>query len=115
VASPRRNTSEDRGAATIKGGAMFLGAYEFEGDTDELIAGYESLAAAMPPASVLVHVCVRRDGGITVFDACPTSAVFAAFSTSPEFLGAVRAAGLPQPSVRPVGDVHRAVVRDDGS
>jgi hypothetical protein len=94
---------------------MFLGAYDFEGDADELLTGYDSLMSLIPPESVLVHVCVVRDGGITVLDACPTRAVFSDFSTSPEFLAAVHAAGLPAPSVRPVGDVRHAIVREGAS
>ena len=36
---------------------------------------------------------------------------FAAFTTSADFAGAVRAAGLPEVRVEPVGDVHATHVR----
>jgi hypothetical protein len=55
-------------------------------------------------------VCIVRDGGLTVFDACPSATVFAGFSSGPEFAGAVRAAGLPTPRVEPLGDIHAARV-----
>ena len=90
---------------------MFLGAYHFDGSVEELLPAYERLAASYPPDSLDLHVCVVRDGGLTVFDACPSSAVFAEFSASPEFGAAVRAAGLPSPRVEALGDVHTARLR----
>ena len=56
---------------------MFLGAYHFDGSFEELLPAYERLAASYPPDSLDLHVCIERDGGLTVFDACPSSAVFA--------------------------------------
>ena len=78
---------------------MFLGAYHFDGDTPSLLDGYDRLAAQFPPGALQLHVCVARDDGITVFDACPSRAVFTDFSQGPEFLGAVSAAGLPRPDL----------------
>ncbi len=89
---------------------MYLGAYDFKGDGDELTAAYDRLLAGFPPGIVMLQVCVRHDDGITVFDACPSSAVFAGFSHSAEFLAAVASAGLPAPRVAPLGDVHAATV-----
>ena len=57
-------------------------------------------------------MCVARDDGITVFDACPSRAVFTEFSQSPDFLLAVTGAGLPVPRVERLGDVHAAVLRN---
>jgi hypothetical protein len=85
---------------------MFLGAYHFNGSAGELLPAYERLMASFPPDALDLHVCVVRDGGLTVFDACPTAAVFAGFSASGEFAAAVRAAGLPAPRVEPLGDIH---------
>ena len=90
---------------------MFLGAYHFDGSPAELIPAYERLMAGFPPDSLDLHVCVVRDGGLTVYDTCPSAEVFAAFSTSDDFAGAVRAAGLPDARVEPLGDVHATRVR----
>jgi hypothetical protein len=92
---------------------VFLGAYEFDGDPVALTAAYDRLVAGYPPDALLVHVCVVGEDGITVYDACPSPAVFDAFSTSPEFSEAVRAAGLPTPRVVRLGHVHRARQRED--
>jgi len=89
---------------------MFLGAYTFDGDPAELVPAYDRLLASFPAGALPLHVCVTRDDGITVFDACPSRAVFAAFSTGPEFAGAIAAAGLPSPRVEQLGDVHAARV-----
>jgi hypothetical protein len=90
---------------------MFLGAYHFDGSPVELIPAYERLMAGFPPDSFELHVSVVRDGGLTVYDACPSAEVFAAFSTSGDFAGAVHAAGLPEARVEPLGDVHATRVR----
>ena len=92
---------------------MFLGAYDFDGDSETLLTAYSKLMAAMPPDVSDLHICVVRDGGITVFDACPSRAVFESFSTGPDFAGAVAAAGLPAPTVRLAGDVVRAYLREE--
>ena len=92
---------------------MFLGAYHFDGSPADLLPAYDRLIASIPPDSIHLHVCVVRDGGLTVFDACPSAEVFAGFSTGPEFAGAVEAAGLPAPRVEPLGDVHAARLRSD--
>src|SRR5205823_941269 len=59
---------------------MFLGAYYFDGPPPELIPAYERLMAGFPPDGLELHVCVVRDGGLTVYDACPSAEIFAAFS-----------------------------------
>jgi hypothetical protein len=94
---------------------MFLGAYHFDGQPDELLDSYDRLLASFPPDAIDLHVCVVYDGGLTVFDACPSAAVFAAFSSGPELAGAVQAAGLPSPRVEPIGDVHAVRVRHGAS
>jgi hypothetical protein len=87
---------------------MYLGTYRFQGDPDELLAGYDRMMASFPQESLLVHLCVRGDDGITIIDTCPSEADFRAFSTSAEFRSALGAAGLPEPVVDAVGDVHLA-------
>jgi len=91
---------------------MFLGAYEFDGEPAELLAAYGRFVAGYPPEALDLHVCIARGGGITVFDACPSRAVFDGFSRSPGFTAAVAAAGLPAPRVCPLGDVHTARMRE---
>jgi hypothetical protein len=88
---------------------MFLGMYRFDGDPAELVAAYDRLIAGFPPGMIELQLCVRRPDGITVFDTCPSAEVFAEFSTSEGFAGALRAAGLPTPTVEPLGDVHHAI------
>ena len=90
---------------------MFLGAYHFEGTTPELLAGYDRLVAQFPPGVIDLNVCVARDDGMTVFDACPSRDAFTGFSQSPDFLAALTAAGLPAPRVELLGDLHAATLR----
>lgn len=91
---------------------MFLGAYHFDGDPAALASGHQRLLDRLPPASLDLHLCVLRDDGITVFDACPSPEVFAAFSRSAEFSAEVTAAGLPAPRIEPVGEVQVAYLRE---
>ena len=91
---------------------MFLGAYHFDGDPDVLLAGHRRLLETYPPASLELHVAVKRENGITVFDACPSREVFTSFSTSPEFTDALREAGVPAPRIELLGDVAVALLRE---
>jgi hypothetical protein len=91
---------------------LYLGAYQFDGETTGLLAAYERLMATYPPDSMLLHLCVARENGITVFDACPSQAVFAEFSSSSQFRAALSAAGLPEPRVEPLGEVASAFLRE---
>ena len=91
---------------------MFLSAYHFHGDPVALAAAHDRLYQRFPPESLDLHVCVLVDGGITVFDACPSREIFAAFSQSAEFRQALAEAGLPQPRLEPLGEVHDVRVRD---
>lgn len=88
---------------------MFLGMYRFDGDPSELMAAYDRLVAGFPPGMIELQLCVQRADGITVFDTCPSAEVFAEFSTSEGFAGALATAGLPTPTVEPLGDVHHAI------
>lgn len=87
---------------------MFLGVYRFDGDVEQLQRGYKRLLEQVPTEALHLHVCVRDDGGLSVYDACPTREGFETFSGSAEFRSAVAAAGLPAPRVSPLGDVHAA-------
>jgi len=87
-------------------------AYHFDGERDELLTGYDRLLASYPPEILDLNVCVVTDGGITVYDSCPSREVFEEFSRSPEFAAAVAAAGLPQPRIEPLGEIHAAHVRE---
>jgi hypothetical protein len=91
---------------------MHLGIYEIDGDPDELLPAYDRLMAGMPDGQVFFHACVVRDGGITIYDACPTREIFERFSTSDEFRSAAAAVGLPWPSRIEGLPVHAA--RDGG-
>ena len=91
---------------------MFLGAFQFDGQTSELLPAYERLIRTYPPESLDLHLCVVRDGGITVYDACPSRSVFDEFVAGPHFRAAVAEAGLPPPRVERLGEVHRAHIRE---
>ena len=91
---------------------MFLSAYHFAGDPAELAAAHDRLYQQFPPESLDLHVCVRTAEGIAVFDACPSRAVFDEFSQSAEFRAALADAGLPQPRLEPIGEVHSARMRE---
>ncbi len=89
---------------------MFLATYEFKGEPDGLLAAYERLAAMFGDADL--QICARTDDGIVVLDACPSRATFEQFSRSREFADALASVGLPTPTARPLGLVHRARLRE---
>ena len=91
---------------------VFLGVYEFAGDPKELLAAYDRMMSGMPSDDVIFHACVERSEGITIYDCCPSAEVFAAFSSSDAFRHAIASAGLPEPTITAVGDVHRARTHD---
>ena len=93
---------------------MFLGVYRFAGDPDELVPAYDRLLASIPAGMVELQLCVVTADGISVFDACPSREVFDEFSTSDGFAAAVEAAGLPGPTVEPLGEVHHTVLPPAG-
>ena len=89
---------------------MFLGRYDFAGDPADLTTRYDLLMTQIPAENIQFHSCVVNADGISIYDSCPSAEVFADFSTSPEFLAMVREAGLPDPVVTPLGEVHIARV-----
>ncbi|HEY3501424.1 MAG TPA: hypothetical protein VGN37_01410 [Actinocatenispora sp.] len=88
--------------------AVYLAAYHFDGAAEELLHAYDKFVATIPPGQLLLHTCVKREGGITIFDGCPSEADFTAFSTDPGFAAAIADAGLPPARIEPLGEVHAA-------
>jgi hypothetical protein len=86
---------------------MHLGIYEFSGNPKELLAGYDRLMTAIPQGNVSWHLCAIREDGITIYDTCPSEAVFESFSTNPGFHEAMTNAGLPAPKITGLA-VHAA-------
>jgi hypothetical protein len=87
---------------------MFFGTYRFTGDPTELAAAYDRLMTKFPEDQLLVHICVETDEGLVIYDTCPSQADFHAFSTDPLILAAMQEAGLPNPQIEEVGEVHAA-------
>jgi len=87
---------------------MFLGAYRFAGNTNELMAAYEQMINAIPASALHLHVCVRADEGLVIFDTCPSREAFEKFSGGESFRAVLEAAGLPVPEIQLLGDVHSA-------
>jgi hypothetical protein len=94
-------------------GLMYLGAAQFDGDPGELLPCYQRLLEQFPIDSLDVHLCITRDDGLTVFDACPTEEIYEQFTGSDTFLGAIAEAGLPAPRIEGLGHVQVAHVRDE--
>jgi hypothetical protein len=91
---------------------MYLGIYDIDGDSRELLVAYDRLIAGMPEGQLFFHACAVRENGITIFDACPTKETFEKFSTSAEFRNAAEAAGLPWPSKIEGLPLHAIRARD---
>jgi len=92
-------------------GPMYLGAAHFDGDPGQLLPAYRQMLEKFGLEALDVHLCITRDGGLTVFDACPTREIYEEFTRSETFLGAIAAAGLPAPRVSGLGDIQVAHVR----
>ena len=92
-------------------GSLYLGAMHFDGDPGELLAAHHRLLERFGIDALDVHLCIARDDGLTVFDACPGKAVYEEFTGSDAFRDAVAAAGLPAPRIEGLGDVQVAHLR----
>ena len=92
---------------------FYLGAAHFDGDPGELLPAYHRLLERFGIDNLDVHLCVVRDDGLTVFDACPTKAVYEEFTTSDMFREAVSAAGLPAPRIEGLDDIQVAHLRQE--
>ena len=99
---------QHRAGGPAVSGPLYLGAVHFDGDPGELLPGYHRMLEGLGIDSLDVHLCIIRDDGLTVFDACPGKAVYEEFTKSDTFRGAVAAAGLPAPRIEGLGDVHVA-------
>jgi len=84
---------------------MFFGTYRFEGDVGRLRDAYGRLLASMPHDGLHLHVGVTDAAGLWIYDTCPTREIFESFAASADLRDALAAAGLPEPAVRPVGEV----------
>ena len=100
-------------AAPAMSGLLYLGAIHFDGDPSELLPGYRRLLEKFPIEALDAHLCITRDKGLTIFDACPTKAIYEQFTKSDAFHGAVAQAGLPAPRIEGLGDVQVAHLRDE--
>ena len=94
-------------------GSLYLGAQHFDGDPGELLPAYHRLLERFGIDTLDVHLCIVRDDGLTVLDACPSKAVYEEFTTSEMFREAVAAAGLPAPHIEGLGDVQVAHLRQE--
>ena len=94
-------------------GPLYLGAAHFDGDPGELLPAYHRMLERFGIDTLDVHLCIARQDGLTVFDACPSRAVYEEFTTSDMFREAVAAAGLPWPRIEGLGDVQVAHLRQE--
>lgn len=88
--------------------AQFFSAYHIDGDPDTLATAYDRLMESFDVDDILLHVCVRTERGISVFDTCPSREAFEEISASERFRSAFAAAGLPFPRVEALGEIHRS-------
>ena len=92
---------------------MYLGSYEFDGDPDQLLAGYDTLMASFPVDLIIFHTCVRTDDGIPIIDGCPDLAETSVRSRrAPRSRRPSTTVGLPRPTVVELGTVHAARTRE---
>ena len=106
MAVDERKVEEAAGKAMS--GSLYLGAMHFDGDPGELLPAYHRMLERFGIDTLDVHLCIVREDGLTVFDACPSKAVHQEFTTSDMFREAVSAAGLPVPRIEGLGDVQVA-------
>ena len=85
---------------------MFVAAYTFEGDVEELKAGHARMLEQMGTDGIFMHVGVVGDGKLTVLDACPSKEVHDEFAHGEFFASLVAKCGLPFPTIEPLGDVE---------
>jgi hypothetical protein len=100
----------DTGGRAVSG-PLYLGALHFDGDPGELLPAYRRLLERFGIDTLDVHLCISRENGLTVFDACPAKAIYEEFTGSDTFREAVDAAGLPAPRIEGLGDVRVAHLR----
>ena len=82
------------------------------GDPKELLAKYDKVSAklgSVPPAGSITHTCVVLDNGIRVVNMYETEDQARAGNERPEFVQALRDAGMPQ-AERQTLQVHHYVI-----
>ncbi len=89
---------------------MHASIWKFSGDPDELARRYDALAAEMPVAEFIAHLCLIASDGILIVDTCPSREAFEAFATSDEFRSALRRHDLPEPAELHDYPVHAAFI-----
>ena len=52
-------------------GPLYLGAAHFDGDPGGLLPAYHRMLERFGIDTLDVHLCIVRDDGLTVLDACP--------------------------------------------
>jgi hypothetical protein len=82
--------------------------WRFAGDPDSLLARYDAMMAALGPAGLQLHVCLRADGGILLLDAAPDRAAFEALVEGGSFRALLERHGLPAPERVDDFPVHAA-------
>lgn len=87
---------------------MHASIWKLTGDPAGLVAGYESLLAAVPAANMRLHVCLRAPDGLVILDTCPSEEVFRGFASG--FPALCEAHGLPRPELVQDAPVHLAYV-----
>jgi hypothetical protein len=88
---------------------MFVAAYTFTGDVDELKAGHDQMLEILGTDGIFLHVALAGEGKLTILDACPSEDVFKQFSQGEFFRSLVAKVGLPEPTIEPLGNVHSYV------
>ena len=89
---------------------MHASIWRFRGDPDDLLPRYDAMVAEIPRENMRLHVCLRSDEGIMLFDTCPSREVFESFSAGDTFRELRRRHGLPEPERLEDFPVHAAFV-----
>ena len=76
---------------------MHASIWRFAGDPDDLAVRHGAMAAEIPPANMLLHLCLRAPDGIVLVDTCPSRDVFVAFAGGDAFRALRERHGLPEP------------------
>jgi hypothetical protein len=84
--------------------------WKFLGNPDELLRGYDAMAAEIPSANMKLHLCLRAADGIIVVDTCPTKEAYDAFVANPGVRLLRERHGLPEPERLDDFPVHVAFV-----
>ena len=89
---------------------MFLSRYDFAGDPDVLHAALTRMADSLPADEIILNVAVSTETGLSLYDACPDRETFVEFSTGEQFASMLAEAGLPTPTITPLGEVLGTII-----